>query len=215
MLSFKTVALTAAMSGLSLMSACGGGGGSDSGSVGVPTPTPVVLTITDTVTMTTSKGVIEIGLDATHAPLTVANFKKYVNDGFYSGTLFHRVINGFVIQGGGYTKVGSSLTEKTPTYAAIPLESNNGLKNWQYTLAMARTSVPDSATSQFYINLLDNHGLDYSASVAGANGYAVFGQVIGGTAVVDALGSVATGTAAGMTDVPVQDITIRSMVRLP
>ena len=210
MLSFKTVALTAAMSGLSLMSACGGGGGSDSGSVGVPTPMPVVLTITDTVTMTTSKGVIEIGLDATHAPLTVANFKKYVNDGFYSGTLFHRVINGFVIQGGGYTKVGSSLTEKTPTYAAIPLESNNGLKNLRGTIAMARSSVPASATSQFYINVVDNASLDNTGTTQ-TEGYAVFGKVTVGLDVVDAIKAVATSTSGGFNDVPVTDITITSV----
>ena len=165
-----------------------------------------------TLCVQTSRGEMVFEVFPVQAPITVANFLKYVDDGFYAGTLFHRVIAGFVAQAGGFI---AGPTAKAATYAPIVLESNNGLKNWQYTLAMARTSVPDSATSQFYINLLDNHGLDYSASVAGANGYAVFGQVISGTALVDALGTVATGTAAGMTDVPVQDITIRSMVRLP
>lgn len=209
MLSFKTVALTAALSGLTLMSGCGGGGGSG-GTVGVPTPTPVTLTITDTVVMTTSKGVIEIGLDATHAPITVANFKKYVSDGFYSGTLFHRVINNFVIQGGGYTKVGGTLSEKTPTYAAIALESNNGLKNVRGTIAMARTSVPASATSQFYINVVDNSSLDNTGTTQ-TEGYAVFGKVTVGLDVVDAIKAVATGTTGGFADVPVTDITITSV----
>ena len=206
MLSFKTLALTAAISSLSLLNACGGGGGSDSGTIGVPAPTPVVLTITDTVTMTTSKGVIEIGLDATHAPVTVANFKKYVADGFYSGTLFHRVIANFVIQGGGYVKSGTSLVEKTPTYAAIALESNNGLKNVRGTIAMARTSVPVSATSQFYINLVDNTSLD-NTGTSQTVGYAVFGKVTVGLDVVDAIAAVAKDSS----DVPVSDITITSV----
>lgn len=208
MFSFKTLVLTTAMSGLTLLSGCGGGGGSDSGgSVGVP---PVVMTITHTVTMTTSKGVIEIGLDATHAPITTANFLKYVNDGFYSGTLFHRVISTFVIQGGGYTKVGSTLTEKPATYAPIALESNNGLSNLRGTIAMARTSMPASATSQFFISTVDNSTcLDRGTTACDTtgNGYAVFGKVTAGLDVVDAIRAVATTTS----DVPVTDITITSV----
>ena len=145
------------------------------------------------------------------APITVANFLKYVDDGYFKGTIFHRVIAGFVAQGGGFLP---GPVAKTATYAPIALESNNGLKNWQYTLAMARTNVAASATSQFFINLVDNHALDYSATVAGANGYAVFGQVISGTAVVDAIGAVATATTGGFADVPVQDVLIRSVVRM-
>ena len=137
---------------------------------------------------------------------------KYAADGFYAGTLFHRVIPGFVIQAGGFT---TGLVTKSPTYAPIALESGNGLKNWQYTLAMARATQPNSATSQFYINLVDNPALDYSAAVVLPNGYAVFGQVIAGTAVVDTIGAVATTTTAGLSDVPVQDLVIRGMVSLP
>ena len=167
-----------------------------------------------TLCMQTTRGEMVIEVYPTQAPATVANFLRYVDDGFYSGLLFHRVIADFVAQAGGY-KPG--LVVKAATYAPIALESNNGLKNWHYTLAMARTSVPDSATSQFYINLQDNPSLDYDSTVAGSNGYAVFGQVIAGTAVVDGLGTVATGTvaSAGLSDVPLQDIVISSVVRMP
>ena len=211
MLSFKTLALTTALAGLTFLNGCGGGGSGD-GTVGIPAP--VVLTITHTVTMTTSKGVIEIGLDATHAPVTVANFLKYVNDGFYSGTLFHRVISNFVIQGGGYTKVGGALTEKTPTYAAIALESNNGLSNVRGTIAMARTNVANSATSQFFISTVDNSAcLDRGKTACDTtgNGYAVFGMVTAGLDVVDAIKAVPTGTTSGFGDVPVTDVTITSV----
>lgn len=217
MQSFKTLALTAAltvsMSGLTLLSGCGGGGDSG-GSVGLPPPGPVVLTITDTVVMTTNKGVIEIGLDATHAPITVANFKKYVNDGFYSGTLFHRVISNFVIQGGGFTRVGSTLTEKTPTYAPITLESNNGLSNVRGTVAMARTTVANSATSQFFISTVDNSTcLDRGTTSCDptGNGYAVFGKVTVGLDVVDAIKAVPTATTSGFADVPVTDVVVTSI----
>lgn len=165
-----------------------------------------------TVCVQTTLGEMVFELFSAQAPVTAANFLMYVDDGFYAGTLFHRVIAGFVIQGGGYT---SGPVPKAATYAPIVLESNNGLKNWQYTLAMARTNVPDSATSQFYVNLVDNHSLDYSATVAGANGYAVFGQVISGTAVVDAIGALSTGAVGGLADVPLQDVLVRSIVRLP
>lgn len=206
MFSFKTLTLTTALGGLLFLGACGGGGGGGSGgggSVGLPPAVPAVtMTITHRVTMTTSKGVIELGLDATHAPVTVANFLKYVNDGFYSGTLFHRVISNFVVQGGGYVRSGSNLVEKTPTYSPIVLESNNGLSNVRGTLAMARTSVLNSATSQFYINVVDNTALNYPG-VENSSGYAVFGRVTAGMDVVDAIRVVATSS-----DVPVQDVTI-------
>ncbi|CAN5847038.1 hypothetical protein BH11PSE8_BH11PSE8_37850 [soil metagenome] len=107
---------------------------------------------------------------------------------------------------------------KTPTHAAITLESNNGLKNTQFTLAMARTSVPNSATSQFFVNLVDNPSLDYNAGVSTANGYAVFGKVLSSTSglsTVDSIAAVATGASGGATDVPVQEVVIRSMVRMP
>lgn len=165
-----------------------------------------------TVCMQTTRGEIVLEVYPTKAPQTVANFLKYIDDGFYSGTLIHRVVPGFVIQGGGFT---SGMVSKQPTYPAIPLESNNTLHNWQYTLAMARTSLPDSATSQFYINLADNFALDYDSSQSGANGYAVFGQVISGTSVVDQVAGATTGTVAGFSNVPIVDVVIRSTTRMP
>lgn len=160
----------------------------------------------------TSRGEMVLEIYTTQAPVTAANFLRYVDEGFYTGLLFHRAVPGFVIQGGGFMP---GPVAKAATHPAIALESNNTLKNWQYTLAMARTDLPNSATSQFFINLLDNHGLDYDPAVPGANGYAVFGQVISGTAVVDAIGTVATATAGGLANVPVQDVLIRSIVRMP
>lgn len=185
------------------LTACGGGGGA-SGTPTTPTTPPgsVTLTVTHKVRITTSQGVIELGLDRNHAPVSVDNFLKYVNDGFYTGTLFHRVIKDFVIQAGGYTRTANGLTEKAPTYAAIALESQNGLSNLRGTLAMARTAVPNSATSQFYINNVDNKGLDYPGT--DGYGYAVFGQVTAGMDIVDKIRAVATTNQ----DVPVTDVTI-------
>jgi cyclophilin family peptidyl-prolyl cis-trans isomerase len=165
-----------------------------------------------TVCMQTSKGEMVLEVYPTQAPLTVVNFLKYVDDGFYTGTLFHRVIKGFVAQAGGFS---SGVVAKAPTYPPITLESKNGLLNWQYTLAMARTNVANSATSQFFVNLADNPALNYSPSQAIPNGYAVFGQVISGTAVIDAIGGVATGNQNGSADVPVEEVSIKSVVRLP
>lgn len=165
-----------------------------------------------TLCVQTSRGEMVFELYETQAPVTTANFLQYVDEGFFGNTLFHRVIADFVIQGGGY---GPGPLAKAATHPAIRLESNNTLKNTQYTLAMARTNVADSATSQFFINLLDNPTLNYNPAIATANGYAVFGQVISGTAVVDAIGVVATTTAAGLSNVPVQDVLIRSIVRMP
>ncbi|HEX2010726.1 MAG TPA: peptidylprolyl isomerase [Roseateles sp.] len=193
-----------ATSALVLLAACGGGGGSDGGSVGIPPAVPpVTMTITHKVAMTTSMGVIELGLDANHAPVTVANFLKYTNDGFYKNTVFHRVVSNFVIQGGGFVRSNGVLTEKPATYAPIALESNNGLSNVRGTIAMARTSVPNSATSQFYINVVDNTALNYPGADNGG-GYAVFGKVTAGLDVVDAIKAVATDAGS----VPVQDVTI-------
>ena len=176
--------------------------------------TAATLSPFTTLCMQTSRGELVLEVYPSKAPVTAANFLRYVDDGFYSGLIFHRVVADFVVQAGGY-KPG--LVAKAATYAPIVLESNNTLKNWRYTVAMARTGTPDSATTQFYVNLKDNPGLDYSASVAGANGYAVFGQVISGTALIDALGTVPTGTvaSAGLSDVPVTDILIQGVVRLP
>ena len=171
-----------------------------------------VLSPYPTVCAQTTLGEIVLEVYPTEAPQTAANFLKYVGDGFYSGTLIHRVVRDFVIQGGGFT---AGMIAKAPTYAPIPLENQNRLRNWQYTLAMARATDPNSATSQFYINLQDNFSLDRNASNPSPNGYAVFGQAISGTATVDAIGRVATGVKAGFSDVPTQDVVIRGMLKLP
>lgn len=157
----------------------------------------------------TSQGNVVVELYPMKAKLTVDNFLLYVADGFYKDTLFHRVIPNFVIQAGGYT---TGPTAKAPTYPAIALQSNNGLSNLRGTLAMARTTVPDSATSQFYINLVDNPSLDYVNATS--PGYAVFGKVISGQDVVDAIGAVTTQSTSGLANVPVQDITITATTRL-
>jgi cyclophilin family peptidyl-prolyl cis-trans isomerase len=153
----------------------------------------------------------------TYAPITSDNFLRYVDDGFYSGTIFHRVYPQLpsplpVIQAGGFI---SGPTVKPPTHAPIQLESQTGLRNDQYTLAMARTEIANSATSQFFINFAANHNLDYQSPTS--PGYAVFGLVLPGTSrsVVDAIAAVATTTKAGLSDVPVIDVTILGMVRLP
>jgi peptidyl-prolyl cis-trans isomerase A (cyclophilin A) len=139
----------------------------------------------------------------------VNNFLKYVGSGFYTGTIFHRVIPNFVVQAGGFT---TGLAQMTPTYAPITLETNNGLSNLTGTLAMARTSDPNSATSQFYVNLVDNTSLDYTSSAS--PGYAVFGKVTTGIAVINAIGSMPTGTSNGLTDVPTTEVVITSMKRI-
>lgn len=136
----------------------------------------------------TSMGTIEIELDRQKAPLTVDNFVKYVKAGFYDGTVIHRVEPGFVLQGGGFT----ANAEKAAGLPPIKLESTNGLKNLAGTIAMARTSVPDSATSQFFINLVDNPDLNYASTAQ--PGYAVFGKVVAGMSVVNSIAAVTTGT---------------------
>ncbi|PLZ02711.1 peptidylprolyl isomerase [Burkholderia sp. WAC0059] len=158
---------------------------------------PVVL-------LHTSDGDIRVELDPQHAPKTVANFLQYVRAGQYTGTIFHRVIPGFMIQGGGFT---TSYDEK-PTRAPIPLESRNGLKNAVGTIAMARTSDPNSATAQFFINTVDNPGLDYPNP--DGNGYAVFGKVVSGMDVVRKIESTPTTTRGAMADVPQTPIVIES-----
>ena len=143
---------------------------------------------TTKVRLKTNKGDIVIELNAEKAPVTVENFKKYVKDGFYHGTVFHRVIDGFMIQGGGFAKEGEKLVEKK-TRDPIVNESNNGLKNEIGTIAMARTSKPDTATAQFFINVDENNDLNFP----NYGGYAVFGKVIEGMDVVNAIKSVKTG----------------------
>lgn len=157
------------------------------------------------VNLDTSLGSIVIELEPEKAPTTVENFLKYVESGYYKGTIFHRVIDGFMIQGGGFT---SDMRKKSNSYPAIKLESRNGLKNKKYTVAMARTNVPDSATSQFFINVVDNPRLDYPAP--DGHGYAVFGRVVEGQDVVDKIKAVPTTKRAGHEDVPIDPIVIRS-----
>ncbi|SEA38849.1 peptidylprolyl isomerase [Paraburkholderia sartisoli] len=156
------------------------------------------------VLLKTSEGDIRVELFPEKAPKTVANFLDYVKSGQYNGTIFHRVIPGFMIQGGGYT---TSFVEK-PTRAPIPLESRNGLKNAAGTLAMARTSDPNSATAQFFINTVDNAGLDYPNP--DGNGYAVFGKVTSGMDVVKKIEAEPTTTRGPMSDVPQKQIVIQS-----
>ncbi len=155
------------------------------------------------VRLSTTQGDIVLQLDAAKAPKTVANFVEYVKAGHYNGTIFHRVIDGFMIQGGGMTP---DMKEKA-TRAPIPLESRNGLSNPRGTVAMARTSVPDSATAQFFINVKDNAFLDAARSPDG-NGYAVFGKVVEGLDVVDKIRKVPTTTKPPHGDVPVQAVVI-------
>ena len=170
-----------------------------SGSLNVPKPEVALLT---------SKGTISVELDPTLAPVSSSNFLSYVGSGFYSSTIFHRVIAGFVIQAGGYT---SSLVKKTTQLSPIVLESSNGLSNKRGTLAMARTYLFNSATSEFYINLADNLSLDYKN--AANPGYAVFGNVTQGLDVVDAIAGEPTGFLNGFTDVPIKDITINLVLQ--
>ncbi len=156
------------------------------------------------VKLTTSMGDIVVQLDPAKAPKTVENFLQYVKDKHYDGTIFHRVIDGFMVQGGGFT---ADMVQKT-VRAPIVLESNNGLKNDKYTIAMARTSVPDSATAQFFINVKDNAMLN--ARQPSGDGYAVFGKVVQGSDVVDKIKAVATGNKGGHQNVPSSPVTITS-----
>jgi peptidyl-prolyl cis-trans isomerase B (cyclophilin B) len=156
------------------------------------------------VQMDTSAGSITIELDDAKAPASTANFLAYVNAGHYDGTVFHRVIKGFMIQGGGF-EVGM---KQKPTQAPIKNEASNGLKNAKYTLAMARTNDPHSATAQFFINATDNAFLDFKSESAQGWGYAVFGRVVGGIEVVDAIERVRTGRKGFHDDVPLEDVVI-------
>ena len=160
------------------------------------------------VTLVTGKGAITLELDPAKAPISTNNFLSYVGSGFYKDTLFHRVIAGFVVQGGGYT---TGMLKRTASVGPIELESNKGLSNQRGTLAMARTNVPNSATSEFFINLVDNLALDYKN--AANPGYAVFGKVVQGMDVVDAIAAQATGVRFGFADVPLEDITITLAVQ--
>ena len=153
----------------------------------------------------TTMGSIVVQLEPSRAPITVKNFLRYVSEGYYSGTIFHRVISGSMLQGGGFTET----MEQKPAHDPIPLEARGGLRNDRYTIAMARTSYPHSATSQFYINVNDNSFLNADEARDG-QGYAVFGRVVKGTEVVDKISYVKTGMKRGMSDVPVQTVKILS-----
>ncbi len=155
----------------------------------------------------TSMGAITVELFKDQAPVSVANFLQYARDGFYPGTIWHRVVPGYVIQGGGFT---ADLTEK-PTRPPIQNEATNGLTNRRGTVAMARTRTLRSATSQFYINLANNPSLDHQGFSPDVFGYAVFGRVIEGMDVVDRIGAVKTGTRDGMDDVPLEPVVIKSV----
>ncbi len=160
--------------------------------------------------MQTTKGTIEIELFADKAPESVKNFLAYVDSGFYEGTLFHRVINGFMIQGGGYDQT----LNKKATQSPIRNEADNGLKNDRGTLAMARTSDPHSATAQFFINLVDNDFLNFKSRDTRGWGYAVFGKVTKGMDTVDQISEVFTASRQGMQNVPEDDVVITKVSRL-
>ncbi|MFF8999772.1 peptidylprolyl isomerase [Streptomyces achromogenes] len=159
-----------------------------------------------TVELNTSAGRIVLELNDAEAPKTVENFLAYVRSGHYDGTIFHRVINGFMIQGGGFTP---DMKQKS-TLAPIQNEADNGLKNDNYTVAMARTNDPHSATAQFFINVSDNAFLNYSSKTPNGWGYAVFGRVTEGQNVVDAIKGVKTGSRQGHQDVPAEPVVIES-----
>lgn len=155
----------------------------------------------------TTMGTIIVELDAKAAPKTVANFLDYVRSGFYDGTIFHRVIEKFMIQGGGFT----TEMKKKPTKAPIANEADNGLRNLTGTIAMARTSAPHSATSQFFINVKDNHFLNYRAKTDRLWGYCVFGKVVKGMEVVKAIETVPTVVKSGHADVPAKNVVIKTI----
>ncbi|MBK6866136.1 MAG: peptidyl-prolyl cis-trans isomerase [Ideonella sp.] len=160
--------------------------------------------------LVTTHGTIRVELDDTNAPDSARNFADYVAKGHYDGTLFHRVIKGFMIQGGGFAP---GMKQKS-VGAPIANEAANGLKNRRYTLAMARTSDPHSATAQFFINTSDNAFLDHKSPTPQGWGYAVFGKVVAGTEVVDAIEGVATGSRGGHGDVPLEDVQIVTATRV-
>ena len=157
------------------------------------------------VKLQTNFGTITLELDAEKAPGTVANFLEYVKSGFFDNTIFHRVIDGFMIQGGGFEP---GMNQK-PTRETIKNEADNGLKNSEYTVAMARTPDPHSATAQFFINVADNSFLDFRAPTPQGWGYCVFGKVVEGMDVVDRIKKVKTGSKAGHQDVPLDDVVIQ------
>ena len=160
--------------------------------------------MTKQVDLETSQGTIRLELDEDKAPETVKNFLTNVENGHYDGTVFHRVIKGFMVQGGGFEP---GMVQK-PTGSTIQNEASNGLRNERYTVAMARTSAPHSATAQFFINVADNEFLNFKSETPQGWGYAVFGRVVSGQEIVDAIEQVRTGSRGGHGDVPLDDVTI-------
>ena len=160
--------------------------------------------MTTRVNLHTNHGLIGLELDGEKAPKTVENFVAYVNSGHYDNTIFHRVINGFMIQGGGFEP---GMSQK-PTQAPIENEAANGLKNDRYTVAMARTNAPHSASAQFFINVANNDFLNFSSPTPQGWGYAVFGKVVEGAEVIEKIKGVKTGSRAGHQDVPVEDVVV-------
>ena len=177
------------------------------GIIAVPSFAEGDKTMSNVVLMKTNKGDITIKLNADKAPVTVNNFLTYVNEGFYNGTIFHRVIPKFMIQGGGFNLD----FDQKKTHDPIKNEADNGLKNTRGTIAMARTSDPNSATAQFFINVVDNGFLDFKSATPSGYGYAVFGEVTHGMDVVDAIAAARTATKDGYADVPVEPIQITSI----
>jgi len=194
---------------LALNMACRKGEKKEAGEIGEVTQKPIAVTDTTNpvVLMKTSMGDIKLELYPQKAPKTVANFLSYVEDGFYDGTIFHRVIGNFMIQGGGFTP---DMKQKE-TKPSIPNEAGNGLKNLRGTIAMARTSDVNSATSQFFVNVVDNPNLDHKDETPRGFGYAVFGKVIEGMDVVDKIKEVKTTTKEYYGDVPVESVIIQSL----
>ena len=166
--------------------------------------------MTKTVELQTTAGTIRLELDDAKAPITVANFLEYVKAGHYDGTIFHRVIKGFMVQGGGFEP---GMKQK-PTKGEIQNEANNGLKNDKYTIAMARTSAPHSASAQFFINGTDNDFLNFKSESAQGWGYAVFGKAVAGSEVIDAIEKVKTGRKGFHDDVPLEDVVITKAVEV-
>lgn len=171
---------------------------------------PALVFANPSVIIKTSMGDIQVELNEQQAPISTANFLSYVDSGFYNGTIFHRVIPNFMIQGGGFIK---DMTQKV-TKVPIKNEAGNGLKNLRGTIAMARTGVVDSATSQFFINHKDNSFLDHRSNSSSGYGYAVFGAVTNGMEIVDKIAQVSTGMRSGMKDVPRQPVTIYAIERM-
>ncbi|MDD3642950.1 MAG: peptidylprolyl isomerase [Candidatus Krumholzibacteria bacterium] len=185
---------------LALLIAAAVPAGSPAGEAGKPASNPTVV-------IKTNLGDITVELYPDKAPITVKNFLGYIEKKFYDGTIFHRVIDGFMIQGGGFMP---DMTQKEPG-PPIKNEASNGLKNERYTIAMARTNIVDSATAQFYINVADNAGLDHKDTTPQGYGYAVFGKVIAGTDVVDRIRAVKTATKGMYKDVPVKPVVINKI----